>query len=67
MRIWRRKHEQEQAQRKADVALARSVDALHETVMRGPEVRSVAERLREARLENHFAERIRDAYSGGSS
>jgi hypothetical protein len=67
VRIWRRKIEQAQAQLQADVALARSVDELHATVMHGREVRRVADRLREVRAENHFAERIREAYTGGPS
>jgi len=63
--IWRRK-KLEQAQTEADKALQESLLDLHRTVRQGPEVRRLADRLRNIQRENGFAESIRHAYSRGT-
>jgi hypothetical protein len=65
--IWTRRKKRAEAQAEADAALKESVDRLHSVVTRGPEVRRIADRLREIQQENHFAESIRHVYSGGHS
>ncbi|MFB7798925.1 hypothetical protein [Isoptericola sp. NPDC056134] len=62
---WRRRPKRERAQAEADKALQTSVDALHATVERGREVRSIAARLRKIQQENHFGPSIAEVYRGG--
>lgn len=64
---WRRRPAQKRAEAQAEAteALRESVDHLHGTVQRGHEVRRIAGRLRQIQQDNHFAEAIRNVYSGG--
>lgn len=62
----RRKTQRAQALAEAERARRESVDHLHGTVLRGIEVRRIANQLRQIQRENHFAESIRRAYGGGS-
>lgn len=52
-------------QRAAVAALHRAEQARDEALARADEVAETAERLRECRAENHFAERFRTALEGG--
>jgi hypothetical protein len=68
MTVWRRrKNQRERALAEAERARRESVDRLHGTVLRGVEVRRIANQLRQIQQENHFAESIRRAYGGGST
>lgn len=64
---WFRKKNIVPPQADADKALQESLMHLHETVRDGHAVRRMAERLRDIQRENHFAESIRNVYTGGDA
>ena len=60
----RRKHESSPEIREAEQAVEDTRQRLAETRAQTPTIRALAAQLREARTENHFADRIRDALEG---
>lgn len=64
-RVRRRRGRRAARTAQAEAALVRARAAQREAVARGPEVTAVAERLREIRERNHFAEMISNALRGG--
>lgn len=63
MTFWRRRKDQQvRALAEAEAARKESVDELHAAVLHSQEVRRTTARMRELRIENHFAERFREAY-----
>lgn len=62
---WRRKQCPRPGQAEADAALARAEAERQATAEQTPEVAESAAAIREVRLANHFAERIRTSMGGG--
>lgn len=62
--IWRRRKCTGPSE--AEQAVADSQERLDETKAQTPAIKALAAELRKARMENHFAERIRQALEGRS-
>lgn len=68
MTVWRRrKNQRERAHAEAEKALRESVDDLHGTVLRGAEVRRIANQLRQIQRDNGFGPAIARVYERGPS
>ena len=68
MTVWRRrKTQREQALAEAEKARRESVDHLHSTVLRGIEVRRIANQLRQIQRDNGFGPAIARVYERGPS
>lgn len=57
---------QEIQQREADAALRSAIDSLHESALKGEDVRRLGDRLRELQRKNHYAENVAAIYLGGN-